>query len=949
MMDSLAADYSQATFTFTYPLPSPQTVGVDEKNETRCVQEQPSFFGIGIDGNVDTKEFTTSPYEASLLTVEGQNTTKTKRKRSNCPQDGGSKAATSNKRRKTMGRPNNDWTPSRSRKLVRLYLMTDLTIEEIIRVLRAKDFAPCKRDAQNQLSLLLQSRPNQIRGRKVLTKSRLRLLRECRETHHGKQQQGASEDQIIQMLPFSEGVTGPRCEEFNQPMFGQTWCLNRILDPEGFASVKKKGSREGISFDLVNFECYEKIWDFPTWALDDSPVEALCDTGSLPSVQIIEASQGQGELSPSINDVPSFQSDRESLLSAISSFQSPDVVSRTPSQQGPNTKTSVDFKNNLNKTQWNEPLSLVTKPDNLRRSLPSHVSPSSETTMTSRPKSFQSSVHSIRALQRRLTSRSESCLGDVWSVMQNLTISGSSTNEHPSLSRKGSTAFSTIQASFMHKPSGMEEIPKDRPSTSSDPTNEHRVDLPGNLVACAMAATESLQRVQPQPDQYNRALGRLKNLRGPKVVSQITESAESHESFALHTNLVAAINNTSHEGPYSDIDDYNLDRTDCFGNSVLHIAASLGKPVGLLLFYLIKDGTNVHATNRAGETFLHLLPTSIIATIEANGHFSSLLNMLQYNWFDFHQRDCLGRTSLHRLLQPGLDKASIDRIIAQLSSLKVPIPTCRDSSGYTIQSQLTLAGISEKRIKSLFERKHKLPVSPNYAQTAIETVADLLIYERQADLLRTVRRAWSYPQYEDQDGRNGLHCLAEVSFALPRPDQPPDENVHKIDSERRQEELQALLDAGVDIDNYDKEGSTPLMAFIIHSRDGEDDEMTEKLLSKLCGAGADVNRRDRQGQAALHIAVKLGKKIATGVLLRWGANIHARDGEKRGVIALGAEYSKKAKRGDLLYAQIMLCIDQVVRCDGVAAPTFLQEWGPGRVPQETKGSRWDAVRKKISL
>jgi hypothetical protein len=63
-----------------------------------------------------------------------------KRKRRTIVQDGTSRV---DKKRKTItGRPTNKWTPSRSRKLVRLYLMTDLSTEEIRKVLRARDFAP---------------------------------------------------------------------------------------------------------------------------------------------------------------------------------------------------------------------------------------------------------------------------------------------------------------------------------------------------------------------------------------------------------------------------------------------------------------------------------------------------------------------------------------------------------------------------------------------------------------------------------------------------------------------------------------------------------------------------------------------------------------------------------------------------------------------------------------
>ncbi|KAH7323584.1 hypothetical protein BKA65DRAFT_540230 [Rhexocercosporidium sp. MPI-PUGE-AT-0058] len=46
------------------------------------------------------------------------------------------------KRSKLMGRPKNNWTPARKRKLVRLYLMTELGVEEIADVLQAKGFQP---------------------------------------------------------------------------------------------------------------------------------------------------------------------------------------------------------------------------------------------------------------------------------------------------------------------------------------------------------------------------------------------------------------------------------------------------------------------------------------------------------------------------------------------------------------------------------------------------------------------------------------------------------------------------------------------------------------------------------------------------------------------------------------------------------------------------------------
>lgn len=46
----------------------------------------------------------------------------------------------SQKRTKVMGRPRNGWTASRRRKVVRLYLMTNLEVDEIAKVLRTDNF-----------------------------------------------------------------------------------------------------------------------------------------------------------------------------------------------------------------------------------------------------------------------------------------------------------------------------------------------------------------------------------------------------------------------------------------------------------------------------------------------------------------------------------------------------------------------------------------------------------------------------------------------------------------------------------------------------------------------------------------------------------------------------------------------------------------------------------------
>lgn len=383
--------------------------------------------------------------------------------------------------------------------------------------------------------------------------------------------------------------------------------------------------------------------------------------------------------------------------------------------------------------------------------------------------------------------------------------------------------------------------------------------------------------------------------------------------------------------------------TDEFDNSWLHVIAALKKPVGYL-FHWISRGLDTQYLNQAGETFLHLLDENICK--DSDHH--TLLSLLVRKGFPFGQRDCLGQTALHAMLQSSINKDILDRTLVHLSMLDIPIPTSRDCFGRTVTSELVQAGLSEAHIQTYFAAKQKMPVSPNYgAQTSIETFADLVLYERHADLLKTIIRASSYPLYEDQAGRNGVHCLAEVSFHL-LPKHLLAQG-HIENPKCREQKLKALLSAGVDVSNYDKQGHTPLMAFILHDREKEDETTFHALLAQLGNAGADVNRRDRRGQSAVHHAVQLGKRRATEFLLSRQANVHARDIDGKGIIALGMIYSKKAKRFSTRYAQIMLCIDLVSRAGGIAAPTFLHEWSTHKpAPQQVKTEgRWGLLPSKI--
>ena len=386
-------------------------------------------------------------------------------------------------------------------------------------------------------------------------------------------------------------------------------------------------------------------------------------------------------------------------------------------------------------------------------------------------------------------------------------------------------------------------------------------------------------------------------------------------------------------------------KVDVFSNSALHIAAALTSSPTLLMS-LIRAEISVHTLNTAGQTFLHLIHPECTDLClekeyihESDFDICMLLKELKDRGFNFLQQDHNGRTSLHWLTRPEIPRSDLLKIIKTIRELQIPLPTLRDNSGYTVAGQLKCLGVLDPDEESKF-RQNFCPVEVplaldayihNYEKTSlIQTVDDLQRYAYHADLLKTINTSRKNPHFEDSSGRNGLHCLAEVAFDLvpstshSGPTYPlSDRYLYNTELNRN---MTFLLEAGVDPNSYDKHGLTPLMAFIIHMRPGPQDSSATWPLQQLIESGADINRRNRQGLTALHLAVQLGRRAATGFLINVGANVHARAGNGLGVVALGHKYAHEAKHNVSLYAQITLCVALAGGAGAVSAPTILGEW-----------------------
>jgi len=350
--------------------------------------------------------------------------------------------------------------------------------------------------------------------------------------------------------------------------------------------------------------------------------------------------------------------------------------------------------------------------------------------------------------------------------------------------------------------------------------------------------------------------------------------------------------------------------------------------------------------------------------------FCYLFELLRVQGFNFCQHDHLGQSLFHVLLRPWIDQDTLRNIITQLNELPIHrhISTARDCFGYTVVAQLNLHGTDlginldhaifslscetdnshfdssglQSRLADSSTKQHSLEEqsSRNYENHPyLVTVNDLFLYEQHADYWRTILTAKDSPWFEDSSGRNGLHCLAAASLVTPEMPLPTNllgqlESLKDMGKGGRTDDrasfTKSLLNLGVNPNNYDNDGNTPFMAFIIHHRDTDMDDCTTRILSYLVEAGSDIHRRNRDGETALHLAVRLGRRAATKFLLASGANIHARTKSSLGVLALGHKQSLACKQDENLFAQIMLCMSLVATCGAVSEPTIIDEWGtPG--------------------
>ncbi|CAD6503348.1 BgTH12-03014 [Blumeria graminis f. sp. triticale] len=444
---------------------------------------------------------------------------------------------------------------------------------------------------------------------------------------------------------------------------------------------------------------------------------------------------------------------------------------------------------------------------------------------------------------------------------------------------------------------------------------------------------------------------------------------------------VGLVDNRVRDPPIS-LQNLNLGFRDHFGNTALHMLAARGASFDVILNAL-KSGVDGNATNTSGQTFLHVLRQQVLRMCaEDSDTLMWLLQKLNPYNIKVHVFDVFGRSFFH-LLAKQADRLEQNSLLT-LQMLNIVLPPTRDAFGYVpknLQSNLAQQKDPHCQMRSSsrghswsptyntttepreFRRPNSIihhlptpellpptitidnspepPTKDSHGDSCLVPQDDNeLLVLRHARLLEIARGAFITPDIEDQEGHNGLQCLAEASLTLSidnsqllvkgstnkrKADQPEPERVSsRLDL--RYELVEKLISTGVSLNNYDCSGNTVLMSFVQCLRDGEDDKTLAKLFRYLVERGANIHWRNSHGETALHIAVKLGRKVATRVLLESGSNLHARNADGLGVLGVGEKYYLKARNNPTLYASIMACMAQCIQYGAIATPTLVQEW-----------------------
>jgi ankyrin repeat protein len=299
-----------------------------------------------------------------------------------------------------------------------------------------------------------------------------------------------------------------------------------------------------------------------------------------------------------------------------------------------------------------------------------------------------------------------------------------------------------------------------------------------------------------------------------------------------------------------------INSRDMFGNTPLHAAAATG--LGANEFQVLHEaGADLIARNDKGETFLHL-----IAKDHKQDSSIRILEWASDQKIPFKLSTFDGKTILHSICEKNVSWSVFSTMLPFLRTLGTDI-NLRDRWGKTAMDYLkdslalqstyqdmpTVVPEELDRLLENYVPRYKDRDNAEHPQDDVEAALSTPVLAlSDGAMFDVVMRSEQDPSAQDGDGKNALHCLAHI-LRFPTFDgraQPPTFRYHLVEL--------CCHSSKVNVNAYDRWGSTPLHSFLAYPRANDDEKVLADIVKTLLDNGADPNMRDRDGNTALHLA-----------------------------------------------------------------------------------------------
>lgn len=360
-----------------------------------------------------------------------------------------------------------------------------------------------------------------------------------------------------------------------------------------------------------------------------------------------------------------------------------------------------------------------------------------------------------------------------------------------------------------------------------------------------------------------------------------------HECGATKLHHLASMSRKTHVALFKEVVKSNLDaikESDNEGNSCVHFAVGAGASLDQLKI-LQRGGANVSGSNHNGQTLLHILDPRLYRQT-----LPPVLLWATEAGLTFFQRDSDGKTPLHHIFGRTIASTDIQHLIPFLEAAPRSM-TVLDREGNTPLNILRANWQNTNHAAYLPQLEanliaHNIPISlRNMSDSAFKRSAQLPDFSKldisgrdddSNDILNLLNRSQHESYCQNSASQNVLHTLAAVSFHAN----------YSISCymnpcgllECLQQRLENSANVGVDVNQYNTDGRTPLHSFLIATLDINMDIpwLVPECVEMLLQAGADPRLHDRHGNTALHLACSRGRFECVGSIRRYLLNLCSR-------------------------------------------------------------------------